>query len=64
MTEGIGEVALSLRLEEFVVRPAAQEVGRVPRVIAVLTGDGVEPLRAGVVLIAEVDRPDPPLGSA
>ena len=61
LTEGIGEVAVSLRLEMIEVPTAAQEVGRVPRVIVVLTGDGVEVLRPGVVLLGVVDRPDFPL---
>jgi hypothetical protein len=34
----------------------AQEVGRVPRVTALVAGDGVDLLRAGDVLLGEVDR--------
>ena len=44
---------IELRLDEITAPPAAQEPGRVPRVVAVLTGDGVERLRPGVVLFGE-----------
>jgi hypothetical protein len=48
---------VSLTLDELTVPPDAQEVGRVPRVVAVLTGQGVHLLRAGDVLLGETDRP-------
>ena len=35
----------------------AQEAGRVARVTALVTGDGVDLLRPGDVLLGEVDRP-------
>ena len=44
---------VELQLEEITAPPAVQEPGRVPRVVAVLTGDGVDRLRSGVVLFGE-----------
>ena len=45
-----------LRLDELTAPPDAQEVGRVERVLAVVTGDGIERLRPGVVLLGESQR--------
>jgi hypothetical protein len=49
--------AVCLTLAAMTEPADAQEVGRVPRVIAVVTGKGVDLLRAGDVLIGAVDRP-------
>ena len=50
--------AVSLTLAEMTEPPDAQEVGRVARVTAVVTGEGADRLRAGDVLTGEVDGPD------
>ena len=55
------EDAVDLTLAELTEPADAQEVGRVARVTAVVTGQGVGVLRAGDVLLGEVDRPDVPL---
>lgn len=55
------EDAVSLTLTELHEPADAQEVGRVARVTAVVTGERVDVLRAGDVLLGEVDRPDTPL---
>lgn len=44
---------VELRLDEITAPPAAQEPGRVPRVVAILTGEGVDRLRPGVVLFGD-----------
>lgn len=48
--------AVQLRLEAMTERTGAQEIGRTLRVTAVLAGDGVDLVRAGTVLVGEVDR--------
>jgi hypothetical protein len=48
--------AVRLRLTEISTPAGAQEVGRVPRVIAVLVGDRLERVRPGVVLRGAVER--------
>ena len=50
------EDPVNVRLEEMTAPPDAQEPGRVPRVLAVLAGEGIEHVRPGVVLLGEVDR--------
>ena len=45
------ERPVRLRVEEIATPPAAQEPGRVPRVVAILEGDGADRLEAGVVLV-------------
>ena len=45
------EEPVRLRVAEIAAPPAAQEAGRVPRVVAVLEGDGLDRLQAGVVLV-------------
>ena len=42
-----------LRLDELTAPPDAQEPGRMPRVVAVLSGDGVDRLRPGIVLLGD-----------
>lgn len=44
---------VQLDVEEIAAPPDAQEPGRVPRVVAVLSGDGEEHVRAGVVLVGQ-----------
>src|SRR5947207_15846834 len=48
--------AVNLRLEEVTAPPDAQKVGRTLRVTAVVTGDGLERLHSGAVLLGEVER--------
>jgi hypothetical protein len=48
--------AVALTLAELDQPADAQEAGRVPRVVAVLTGKGLELLRAGDVLVGDADR--------
>lgn len=47
------EERVDVRLEEITTPPEAQEAGRVPRVVAVVTGEGVGRLRPGVVLLGD-----------
>ena len=55
-SDGENEDEVRLLLTRITEPPAAQEVGRTARVIAVLTGEGVEFLRPGVVLLGDVDH--------
>ena len=54
-SDGLSENEVRLVLTRITERPDAQEIGRTPRVIAVVTGEGLEFLRPGVVLQGEVD---------
>ena len=47
------EERVDVRLEEITTPPEAQEPGRVPRVVAVVTGEGIGRLRPGVVLLGD-----------
>jgi len=53
----MSERPVSVRVVEISEPPEAQEVGRVARVVVSLTGDGVELLRPGVVLVGEARNP-------
>ena len=48
------EQPVRLRVEAIEAPAAAQEPGRVPRVVATLAGDGVDRVEAGVVLVGEI----------
>jgi len=56
-SDGMSERPVSVRVVEISEPPEAQEVGRVARVVVSLTGDGVELLRPGVVLVGEARNP-------
>jgi hypothetical protein len=53
-SDGIGGTAVSLRVADIAEPADAQEVGRVARVVVVLTGEGRSLLRPGIVLRGEV----------
>jgi len=54
-SEGTGECSVHLRVVQIAEPANAQEVGRVARVVVTLAGEGIESLRAGVVLLGEAD---------
>jgi len=53
-SDGTGKSAVRLRVADIAEPADAQEVGRVARVVVVLTGDGGDLLRQGIVLLGEV----------
>jgi len=53
-SDGTAETAVRLRVADIAEPADAQEVGRVARVVVVLTGDGADSLRPGIVLLGEV----------
>jgi hypothetical protein len=55
-SDGTGEESVDLRVVEIAEPAGAQEVGRVARVVMTVTGEGIESLRAGVVLLGEADN--------
>ena len=53
------EDPVNLTLEAITAPPDAQEVGRTARVIAVLTGDGIDRVQSGTVLLGETRNATP-----
>jgi len=53
MSDGTGRTEVRLQVAEITEPADAQEVGRVARVVVVLTGEGRESVRAGIVLLGE-----------
>jgi hypothetical protein len=52
-SDGITETAINLRVADIAEPPDAQEPGRVARVVVVLTGEGSDSVRPGIVLLGE-----------
>jgi len=53
-SDGTRKTEVGLRVAEITEPADAQEVGRVARVVVVLTGDGAESVHHGIVLLGEV----------
>jgi len=53
-SDGTRKTEVGLRVAEITEPADAQEVGRVARVVVVLTGDGAESVHPGIVLLGEV----------